>query len=113
MRRFLLHFLPRGFVKIRHFGFLANWHRREALTLCHTLLSPSGPQSADPPQPTQERMCPLCKIGILRFIETISAALLATRTFPGSPLRQLMSKSSPTALPKSRCVQHDTLVARI
>ena len=28
---------------------------------------------------------------------------------PRCPLRQLMSKSSPTALPKSRCVQHDTL----
>jgi hypothetical protein len=82
MRRFLLHVLPRGFVKIRHFGFLANRHRREALILCHTLLSPSGPHSADPPQPTQERMCPICKIGILRFIENISAALLATRTFP-------------------------------
>jgi Putative transposase/Transposase zinc-binding domain len=82
MRRFLLHVLPRGFVKIRHFGFLANRHRRGALTLCRTLLSPSGPPSANPPQPTQERMCPLCKIGILRFIETISAVLLATRTVP-------------------------------
>ncbi len=82
MRRFLLHVLPRGFVKIRHFGFLANRHRREALTLCHTLLSQSGPHSADPPQPTQERMCPICKIGILRFIENISAALLATQAFP-------------------------------
>jgi hypothetical protein len=38
MRRFLLHVLPRGFVKIRHFGFLANQQRKCALQLCSTLL---------------------------------------------------------------------------
>ena len=34
IRRFLLHVLPAGFVKIRHFGLLANRNRRQALTLC-------------------------------------------------------------------------------
>ena len=38
MRRFLLHVLPSGFVKIRHFGFLANRERKRALPLCSTLL---------------------------------------------------------------------------
>jgi hypothetical protein len=85
LRRFLLHVLPRGFVKIRHFGFLANRHRREALALCHTLLSQTSPHSADLPQPTPERTCPVCKIGILRVIETISAVALAPRAFPVAP----------------------------
>lgn len=38
IRRFLLHVLPRGFVRIRHFGFLANCHREDKLALCRELL---------------------------------------------------------------------------
>jgi len=39
IRRFLIHALPPGFPRIRHFGFLANRHRREKLTLCRQLLT--------------------------------------------------------------------------
>ena len=46
IRRFLLHVLPAGLVKIRHFGFLANPQRREALKLCRTLLQ--TPEPSDP-----------------------------------------------------------------
>jgi len=38
IRRFLLHVLPKGFVRIRHFGFLANAHREKKLALCRQLL---------------------------------------------------------------------------
>jgi len=38
LRRFLLHLLPRGFVRIRNFGFLANRQRTRLLPLCFTLL---------------------------------------------------------------------------
>lgn len=38
LRRFLLHTLPRGFVRIRFFGFLANRRRAASLLLCHQLL---------------------------------------------------------------------------
>ena len=38
IRRFLLHVLPKGFVRIRHYGFLANRVRRERIDLCRTLL---------------------------------------------------------------------------
>lgn len=38
IRRFLLHVLPQGFVRIRHFGFLANRHRKQKLDLCRRLL---------------------------------------------------------------------------
>ena len=40
MRRFLLHVLPDGFQRIRHFGFLANVHRKAKLALIRGLLNP-------------------------------------------------------------------------
>jgi hypothetical protein len=42
LRRFLLHVLPRGFVRIRHFGFLANRRRASLLPICFQLLSRSS-----------------------------------------------------------------------
>jgi hypothetical protein len=45
LRRFLLHVLPRGFVRIRHFGFLASRRRRTLLPLCkQTLCECATPQ---------------------------------------------------------------------
>ncbi|MQX81500.1 hypothetical protein GHK80_36785 [Sinorhizobium medicae] len=38
IRRFLLHLLPAGFHRMRHFGFLANSHRRDRIPLCRMLL---------------------------------------------------------------------------
>jgi predicted Zn-ribbon and HTH transcriptional regulator len=38
LRRFMIHVLPRGFVRIRHFGLLANCHRARLLPLCQRLL---------------------------------------------------------------------------
>jgi hypothetical protein len=49
IRRFLLHTLPDGFHRIRHYGFLANGHRAEKLALCRRLLD------APPPEPTAEQ----------------------------------------------------------
>ena len=46
LRRFLLHLLPRGFVRIRHFGFLANRRRASLLPICFQLLSLSSRTSA-------------------------------------------------------------------
>ena len=42
IRRFLLHALPDGFHRIRHFGYLANGHRTERLALCRALLDEGG-----------------------------------------------------------------------
>src|SRR6266568_5792241 len=38
IRRFLLHVLPNGFMRIRHFGFMANYQRAASLDLCRQLL---------------------------------------------------------------------------
>lgn len=48
IRRFLLHTLPDGFHRIRHYGFLANGHRRAKLALCRALLA--APTPAPPPR---------------------------------------------------------------
>jgi hypothetical protein len=77
IRRYLLHVLPQGFVKIRHFGFLANCNRREALLLCRSLLPP--PPAAPPDSLTDiqrhavDRRCPICKIGTLHILDWIPA----------------------------------------
>jgi hypothetical protein len=75
IRRYLLHVLPPGFVKIRHFGFLANRNRREALLLCRSLLPTPATASLDPLTATQrqalKRTCPICKIGTLHILDWI------------------------------------------
>lgn len=75
IRRYLLHILPPGFVKIRHFGFLANRSRREALQLCRSLLPMPATAPSDSLTATQrravERICPLCKIGTLHILDWI------------------------------------------
>ena len=71
MRRFLLHVLPDGFHRIRHYGLFANGHRAEKLSLCRELLNvaPIAPTEnefaidAEPPPP-----CPCCG-GRMRIIE--------------------------------------------
>src|SRR6266404_3376922 len=58
LRRFFLHVLPRGFVRIRHFGFLANRFRASRLALSRQLLSSMLLLRffvADPPLPSQGR----------------------------------------------------------
>jgi hypothetical protein len=47
IRRFLLHVLPNGFHRIRHYGFLANGHRARKLALCRSLLSVPGDTDGD------------------------------------------------------------------
>jgi hypothetical protein len=63
IRRFLLHTLPDGFHRIRHYGFLANGHRAAKLVLCRKLLNvPSSEPAAattDKAPPPLDR-CPCC-----------------------------------------------------
>jgi len=65
IRRFLMHTLPDGFHRIRHYGFLANGHRAAKLALCRRLLDGPHPEPlARPAQDTvQQRAperCPCC-----------------------------------------------------
>ncbi len=75
IRRFLIHTLPAGFQRIRHFGFLANRHRKEKLELCRKLLeTPATELLPNAMQclillaaltPCPEVHCPKCKTGVL------------------------------------------------
>jgi hypothetical protein len=79
IRRFLLHILPTGMVRIRQFGFLANRVRQSKLELCRALLAVRQPpasgdsdSSADP-HLLDVHACPVCKIGRLLVIELLPA----------------------------------------
>jgi hypothetical protein len=84
LRRFLLHVLPKGFVRIRYFGLLANRRRATLLPLCRQLLG-SAPQ----PQPdlfaakyAQDlRPCPRCG-GPMVVIRRLTAAEIQLRAPP-------------------------------
>jgi len=68
MRRFLLHVLPDGFHRIRHYGLFANGHRADKLVLCRTLLDvPSAKpdhinrdEQAEPASVFEPPACPCC-----------------------------------------------------
>ena len=85
LRRFLLHLLPRGFVRIRNFGFLAKRRRAELLPLCSRLLQQSHPPAAriaSPALPIHSLwQCPLCG-GTMQVVERLSAAQLLLRSPP-------------------------------
>jgi len=71
IRRFLLHVLPRGFHRIRHYGLLAGSSRKASLTLARKLLNvavPAAEATADDP-PDQRPPCPCCG-GHMVIIET-------------------------------------------
>jgi len=81
IRRFLLHVLPPGFQRIRHFGFLANCHRKDKLALCRQLLA--APLADLLPRPADYRdfyqalthqslrLCPHCGIGAMLLIQIL------------------------------------------
>jgi hypothetical protein len=82
LRRFLLHVLPKAFVRIRYYGFLSNRNRRQKLALCRRLLGLADKPSICSLQPAQQgpdaplqledfTLCPLCKKGHMLHVETI------------------------------------------
>jgi hypothetical protein len=81
LRRFMLHVLPRGFVRIRSFGFLANRVRDKQLVLCRQLLGVTEPAAAtssgEPASPSvpgddDSLRCPHCGQGVMELVSRIS-----------------------------------------
>jgi len=84
--RFLLHILPQGFVRIRHFGFLANRRRATVLPLCFQLLgSTQQPQTEQHVASTEDPpglwRCPMCG-GPMKVVERLTAAEIQLRSPP-------------------------------
>lgn len=84
LRRFLLHLLPRGFVRIRNFGFLANRHRAMLLPLCFSLLQSAPHLSTQGPQVTRPQTLPTCPHcgATMQLIERLTPAQLLARSPP-------------------------------
>lgn len=81
LRRFLLHVLPRGLQRMRHYGCYANGRRKVMLPRCRELLgqapgaspptSPSGDVSAPASLlPRRAEECPVCRVGRMQVQET-------------------------------------------
>ncbi len=84
LRRFLLHLLPKGFVHIRNFGFLANRRRATLLPLCFQLLGAAAQQpQADHDASGSNDLwrCPVCG-GPMVVVERLSAAEIQLRSPP-------------------------------
>src|SRR5713101_4303461 len=89
LRRFLLHILPQGFVRIRNFGFLANRRRATLLPLCFQLLgSVQQPQAEQNLSSTKDSSdssdpwhCPKCS-GPMKLLERLTAAEIQLRSPP-------------------------------
>ena len=83
IRRFLLHVLPGGFVKIRYYGLLANRNRKNNIAICRELLGTSKIETKDKdiPETWQEHLlrvsgvdvtkCPVCKKGRMCTVEVL------------------------------------------
>ena len=83
LRRLLLHVLPKGFVRIRNFGFLANRRRATLLPLCFHLLgtAPQTEQDISGKDSSDLWRCPKCG-GPMKVIERLSAAEIQLRSPP-------------------------------
>jgi hypothetical protein len=87
LRRFLMHVLPKGFVRIRFFGFLANRRRAKLLAVCRRLLNvepPSPAVTAEPMEPPSP--CPVCQTGTLRTVERLEPQMRTRTVHPTARL---------------------------
>ena len=79
IRRFLLHVLPNRFVRIRHFGFMANYQRSASLDICRQLLDMAPiVRSTEMTSTSSARLCPTCH-GPITVIERLNPAQLRWR----------------------------------
>jgi hypothetical protein len=94
MRRFLLHVLPEGFQRIRHYGFLGNRGRVAKLAQCRRLCASSSPPPAVSLLPAESRrsstyltgrsllVCPVCQQGSMLRIEVLAPATSCQFSLP-------------------------------
>jgi hypothetical protein len=109
IRRFLQHALPKSFVRVRHFGFLANGCKQACLAQCRTAL-----HAAPPPQPQKQTvqewlrkltgaevtLCRHCHTGHMVFVRDLPPNFtrhLPARPEPGRPAAPLPHKSGDTS----------------
>jgi hypothetical protein len=86
IRRFLLHILPGGFMKIRHYGILSNRNRKTKLAMCKELLGGDGSQEHEQERESWQdlvaritgrdpRICPFCGKGTMVLKEVLNPSV--------------------------------------
>jgi hypothetical protein len=90
LRRFLIHVLPKGLVRIRHFGLFANRKRSASLLRCRLLLN----AAAAPPQPAPSAQikCPLCS-ELMVVVERFTSFQLPAAAPSTAPIKPRLDSS--------------------
>ena len=123
VRRLLLHVLPTGFVRIRHYGILANRHRHEKLALCRRVVGVRRGGRTGVAEETREirespssitptRVCPVCGAGRMIVIEEFPPMPVGQEAHEGararasaSTVRNLEGGSGQLGSPKTTVVR--------
>ena len=74
VRRFLLHILPKGLMRVRHYGFLANRSRKIKLARIREALRQPPPEASADPEAGREPAtypCPRCRVGRVHVIQVL------------------------------------------
>ena len=90
LRRFLIHVLPKGLVRIRHFGLFANRKRSASLRRCRMLLNTVAPPLQ--PVPTAQIKCPLCS-ELMLVIERFTSLQLLSAPQSTAPIKPRLDSS--------------------
>jgi hypothetical protein len=108
LRRFLLHVFPGGFVRIRHFGVLANRGRTVKLACCRAPLTAPPPATAGP-EPVAALVhrltgvditrCPVCRAGRLRLVAVFRPGHLPAPALDTSCARPVLASPDRGAAP--------------
>jgi hypothetical protein len=77
LRRFLMHAVPRGFMRIRHFGLLANRVRARNLAICRRLIATPTPAAIHHRVTRSLPLCPICQRGHLMAGPNLSPSQLS------------------------------------
>jgi Putative transposase/Transposase zinc-binding domain len=82
IRRFLLHVLPEGFMRIRHFGFLANRSKKQALTQCRKLLGANPASLQSPSESAKDLLLRITGIDLSRCPSCHNGTLIVVAELP-------------------------------
>ncbi|MBE9563800.1 MAG: IS91 family transposase [Proteobacteria bacterium] len=84
IRRFLMHVLPKGLMRIRHYGLLSNRCRKSSLKVIRNILAkPAEIKDKDKKDEPLTYPCPLCHKGHLVFIRKLNPVTSLSRLVPG------------------------------
>ena len=95
LRRFLLHIVPRGFVRIRHYGLLANAQKAKKLARCRELLACTTTPAPEPRTPSAELLATRTGFDVTRCPVCHAGRLVLTHPIPAAPLPQLAPRAPP------------------